>query len=99
MDPSGIRPFHHLPTAAAGLLLSAVLTGDIDRQRRPTGAPGRQQRRNSTANCAAGVQWCANAVERRSGKYFGAATALRQISLATGETLTLKRSGKSRRTR
>jgi len=40
-----------------------------------------------------------NAVERRSGKYFGAGTALRQISLATGGTLTLKRSGKSRRTR
>jgi len=32
-------------------------------------------------------------VERRSGKYFGAGTALRQISLATGGTLTLKRSG------
>jgi len=31
-------------------------------------------------------------VERRSGKYFGAGTALRQISLATGGTLTLKRS-------
>jgi len=27
--------------------------------------------------------------ERRSGKYFGAGTALRQISLATGGTLTL----------
>ena len=40
-----------------------------------------------------------NAVERRSGKYFVAGTALRQISLATGGTLTLKRSGKSRRTR
>jgi len=38
-------------------------------------------------------------VERRSGKYFGAVTALRQILLATGGTLTLKRSGKSRRTR
>jgi len=38
-------------------------------------------------------------VERRSGKYFGAGTALRQISLVTGGTLTLKRSGKSRRTR
>jgi len=35
-------------------------------------------------------------VKRRSGKYFGAGTALRQISLATGGTLTLKRSGKSR---
>jgi len=34
-------------------------------------------------------------VERRSGKYFGAGTALRQISLATGGTLTLKRSGSS----
>jgi len=33
-------------------------------------------------------------VERRSGKYFGTGTALRQISLATGGTLTLKRSGK-----
>jgi len=33
------------------------------------------------------------------GKYFGAGTALRQISLATGGTPTLKRSGKSRRTR
>jgi len=44
------------------------------------------------------VQWCGNAVERRSGKYFGAGTALRQISLATGGTLTLKRSSKSRRT-
>jgi len=43
----------------------------------------------------AGVHWCGNAVERRSGKYFGAGTALRQ----TGGTLTLKRSGKSRRTR
>ena len=32
-----------------------------------------------------------------SGKYFEAGTALRQISLATGGTLTLKRSGKSRR--
>jgi len=32
-------------------------------------------------------------VERRSGKYFGAGTALRQISLATGGTLTLKRFG------
>jgi len=31
-------------------------------------------------------------VERRSGKYFGAETALRQISLATGGTLTLKHS-------
>jgi len=31
-------------------------------------------------------------VERRSGKYFGAGTALGQISLATGGTLTLKRS-------
>jgi len=40
-----------------------------------------------------------NAVERRSGKYFGAGTALRQILLATGGTLTLKCSGKSRRTR
>jgi len=38
-------------------------------------------------------------VERRSGKYFGARTALPQISLATGGTLTPKRSGKSRRTR
>ena len=38
-------------------------------------------------------------MERRSSKYFGAGTALRQISLATGGTLTLKRSGKSRRTR
>ena len=38
-------------------------------------------------------------MERRSGKYFGAGSALRQISLATGGTLTLKRSGKSRRTR
>ena len=38
-------------------------------------------------------------MECRSGKYFGAGTALRQISLATGGTLTLKRSGKSRRTR
>jgi len=38
-------------------------------------------------------------VERRSGKYFGAGTALRQTLLATGGTLTLKRSGKSRRTR
>jgi len=45
------------------------------------------------------MQWCGNAVERRSGKYFGAGTALRQISLAAGGTLTLKRSGKSRRTR
>ena len=33
-------------------------------------------------------------MERRSGKYFGAETALRQISLATAGTLTLKRSGK-----
>ena len=31
-------------------------------------------------------------MERRSGKYFGAGTALGQISLATGGTLTLKRS-------
>ena len=46
-----------------------------------------------------GVQWCGNAVERRSGKCFGAGTALRQTTLATGGTLTLKRSGKSRRTR
>jgi len=38
-------------------------------------------------------------MERRSGKYFGAGTALRQISLATGGTPTLKRSGKSRRIR
>jgi len=38
-------------------------------------------------------------VKRRSGKYFVAGTALQQISLATGGTLTLKRSGKSRRTR
>jgi len=38
-------------------------------------------------------------MERSSGKYFAAGTALRQISLATGGTLTLKRSGKSRRTR
>jgi len=37
--------------------------------------------------------------ERRSGKYFGAGTAIRQISLATGGTLTLKRFSKSRRTR
>jgi len=36
-------------------------------------------------------------VERRSDKYFGAGTALRQISLAAGGTLTLMRSGKSRR--
>jgi len=36
-------------------------------------------------------------VERRSGKHFGTGTALRQIPLATGGTLTLKRSGKSRR--
>ena len=36
-------------------------------------------------------------MERRSGKYVGAGTALRQISLATGGTLTPKRSGKSRR--
>jgi len=41
----------------------------------------------------AGMQWCGNAVELRSGNYFGAGTALRQISLATGGTLTLKRSG------
>jgi len=34
-----------------------------------------------------GTQWNAP-----SGKYFGAGTALRQISLATGGTLTLKRS-------
>ena len=46
----------------------------------------------------AGVECCGNEVERRSGKYFGAGAALRQISLATGGTLTLKRSGKSRRT-
>ena len=46
-----------------------------------------------------GMQWCGKAAERRSGKDFGAGTALRQISLATGGTLTLKRSGKSRRTR
>ena len=39
----------------------------------------------------AGVQWCGKrAVERRSGKYFGAGTALRQISLAAGGTLTLE---------
>ena len=38
-------------------------------------------------------------MERRSGKYFGAGTTLRQISLATGGTLTLKRSVKSRCTR
>ena len=37
-------------------------------------------------------------VRERGGKYFGAGTALRQILLATGGTLTLKRSGKSRRT-
>jgi len=37
--------------------------------------------------------------ERRSSIYLGAGTALRQISLSTGATLTLKRSGKSRRTR
>ena len=43
--------------------------------------------------------WCGNAVERRSGKYFGAGTALRQMSLAAGGTLTPKRSGESRRTR
>jgi len=36
-------------------------------------------------------------VERRPGKYFGAGTALRQISLATAGTLTLKLSGKSPR--
>jgi len=36
---------------------------------------------------------------RRSGKYFGVGTAFRQISLATGGMLTLKCSGKSRRTR
>ena len=36
-------------------------------------------------------QGCSGAVERRSGKYVGAGTALRQISLATGGTLTLKR--------
>jgi len=36
-------------------------------------------------------------VERRSGKYVGAGRALRHILLATGGTLTLKRSGKSRR--
>ena len=36
--------------------------------------------------------------EHRSGKYFGAGTALRKISLAIGGTLTLKRSDKSRRT-
>ena len=35
--------------------------------------------------------------ERRSSIYLGAGTALRQISLSTGATLTLKRSGKSRR--
>ena len=38
----------------------------------------------------AGVLWCGNAVERRSGKYFGAGTALRQISLATGGTPVVK---------
>ena len=37
--------------------------------------------------------------ERRSGRYFGARMVLQQISLATGGTLTLKRSGKSRCTR
>ena len=36
-------------------------------------------------------------MERRPGKYFGAGTALRQISLATAGTLTLKLSGKSPR--
>ena len=44
-------------------------------------------------------EWCGNAVECRSGKYFGAGTALRQISLATGGKITPKRSGKSRCTR
>jgi len=44
-------------------------------------------------------EWCGNVVERRSGKYFGAGTALRQISLATGGKTTTKRSGKSRCTR
>jgi len=29
------------------------------------------------AHPGAGVQWCGNAVERRSDKYFGAGTALR----------------------
>jgi len=38
-------------------------------------------------------------VQERGGKYFGAGKALWQISLATGGTLTLKRTGKSRRTR
>jgi len=38
-------------------------------------------------------------VECHSGKYFGAGTALRQISLATGGKITPKRSGKSRCTR
>ena len=57
------------------------------------------------------LQWCSGVVVRERGGtpsrqifwsrngYFGAGTALRQISLATGGTLTLKRSGKSRRTR
>jgi len=38
-----VRPFHHSPAAAAGLLLSAAPTGDIDQQRQPPGA--RQQMR------------------------------------------------------
>jgi len=37
---------HHLTAAAVGLLLSAVLVGDINRERRPPGA--QQQRRRST---------------------------------------------------
>jgi len=42
-----VRPSYHSPAAAAGLLLSAVPTGDTDRQRRPPGA--QQQPRRSTA--------------------------------------------------
>jgi len=40
---------HYSTTAAAGLLLSAVWVGDIDRQRRPSGV---QDQRRSAANAS-----------------------------------------------
>jgi len=44
-----VRLSHHSTRRAAGLLLSAVRAGDIDRQRQ---APGAQQQRRSAANAS-----------------------------------------------
>jgi len=51
-----VRPFHHSPAAAAGLLLSAAPTGDIDQQRQPPGARSAANASRVTFTAAADVE-------------------------------------------